>query len=64
MINLSAMSAGEIGWSYTEMLAAIAVNAAPIQSITQPASRLRSRSAGHALSAKCTGKPCVALHAA
>jgi len=26
MINLSAMSAGEIGWSYTEMLAAIAGN--------------------------------------
>ena len=34
MINLSAMSAGEIGWNYTETLAAIAGNAAPIQEIT------------------------------
>ena len=39
MINLSAMSAGEIGWSYTEMLAAIAGNAAPIQQITGSALR-------------------------
>jgi D-alanine-D-alanine ligase len=45
MINLSAMSGEEIGWSYTELLAAIAANAAPIQRITQPASRGRSRSA-------------------
>jgi hypothetical protein len=64
MINLSAMSAGEIGWNYTEMLAAIAVNAAPIQRITAPTSRRRSLSVGHALSARCTGKPCMALHAA
>ncbi len=65
MINLSAMSAGEIGWNYTEMLAGIANNAAPIQRITQPTTRGRFFSAGHALSAKCTGKPCVALpHAA
>ncbi len=65
MINLSAMSAGEIGWTYTEMLAAIAVNAAPIQRITQPTSRGRSLSAGHALSAACATKPCMALpHAA
>jgi len=39
MINLSAMSAGEIGWSYTEMLAAIAGNAAPIQEIAASALR-------------------------
>jgi hypothetical protein len=64
MINLSAMSGGEIGWNYTEMLAGIAANAAPIKRITQPTSRGRSLSAGHALSARCTGKPCLALHAA
>jgi D-alanine-D-alanine ligase len=64
MINLSAMSGGEIGWNYTEMLAGIAANAAPIQRITQPTSRGRSLSAGHALSARCSGKPCLALHAA
>jgi hypothetical protein len=63
MINLSAMSGGEIGWNYTEMLAAIAVNAAPIKRVTQPTSRGRSLSAGHALSARCTGKRCLALHA-
>jgi D-alanine-D-alanine ligase len=39
MINLSAMSAEEIGWNYTEFLAAIAANAAPIQEITRPALR-------------------------
>ena len=39
MINLSAMSAGEIGWNYAEMLAAIAGNAAPIQEITGSALR-------------------------
>jgi D-alanine-D-alanine ligase len=39
MINLSAMSAGEIGWNYTERLAAIAGNAAPIQQITGSALR-------------------------
>jgi D-alanine-D-alanine ligase len=39
MINLSAMSAGEIGWNYTEMLAAIAGNAAPIQEIAGSALR-------------------------
>lgn len=64
MINLSAMSAGEIGWSYTEMLAAIAVNAAPIGRITSPTSRTRSLAAGHALSKACAAKPCMALHAA
>ena len=64
MINLPAMSGGEIGWNYTEMLAAIAANAAPIQRITQPTSRVRSLSAGHALSKACAAKPCIALHAA
>jgi hypothetical protein len=33
------MSAEEIGWNYTEFLAAIAANAAPIQEITRPALR-------------------------
>jgi D-alanine-D-alanine ligase len=64
MINLSAMSGGEIGWNYTEMLAAIAVNAAPIQRITQPTPRVRSLAAGHAISKACAAKPCMALHAA
>jgi hypothetical protein len=64
MINLSALAAGEIGWNYTEMLAAIAVNAAPIQRVTQPTPRVRSLAAGHALSKACAAKPCMALHAA
>ena len=65
MINLSAMSAGEIGWNYTEMLAGIAANAAPIQRITQATSRTLSRVAKHALSKACAAKACMALpHAA
>ncbi|MEE6165868.1 MULTISPECIES: hypothetical protein [unclassified Mycolicibacterium] len=43
MINLSAMSGTEIGWSYTELLAAIAVNAAPVQRITRPSVHGRPR---------------------
>jgi hypothetical protein len=50
MINLSALSGTEIGWSYTELLAAIAVNAAPVQRIARPAARRRTRSLGHAAS--------------
>ena len=46
MINLSALAGEVLGWSYTELLAGIAVNAAPIQRITQPAVRGRSRSVG------------------
>jgi D-alanine-D-alanine ligase len=48
MINLSAMSADEIGWNYTEFLAGIAANAAPIQRVTQPTSRGRSSFLGQA----------------
>jgi D-alanine-D-alanine ligase len=62
MINLSAMSADEIGWNYTEFLAAIAANAAPIRRITQPTSRGRSRSLGQtptaASSARLRGACC------
>ena len=65
MINLSALAAGEIGWDYTAMLAGIAVNAAPIQRITQLASRALSRVAKHAFSKACAAKPCMTLqHAA
>jgi D-alanine-D-alanine ligase-like ATP-grasp enzyme len=64
MINLSALAGKEIGWNYTELMAAIAANAAPIQRVTQPAKQGRSFASAHALSASCTGKPCLALHAA
>ncbi|ORA33911.1 ATP-grasp domain-containing protein [Mycobacterium aquaticum] len=50
MINLSALSGTEIGWSYTELLAAIAVNAASVQRIARPAARRRPRSLGRAAS--------------
>ena len=42
MINLSALAGEVIGWNYTEMLAAIAVNAAPIKRVTQPTSQGRA----------------------
>jgi D-alanine-D-alanine ligase len=57
MINLSAMAAEVIGWSYTEMLAAIAVNAAPIRRITRPAPRRGRRSLGQAPFAASSARP-------
>jgi hypothetical protein len=62
MINLSALSGTEIGWSYTELLAAIAVNAAPVQRIARPAARRRPRSLGHAAVPASTARPRRACH--
>lgn len=62
MINLSAMSGREIGWNYTEMMAAIAVNAAPIQRIARPAVRRRSCSLGQAPSRASSAGPRGAFH--
>lgn len=62
MINLSALAGEVVGWSYTELLAAIAVNAAPIQRITRPSLRPRSRAVGQARFGASSIRPRRAFH--